>query len=59
MREKITIYFPGNGTAVVRRPKDTIPDTDTVNRVAQILNEYKRLGHEKYFEGRLEENSET
>ena len=59
MREKITIYFPGNGTAVIRYRKGIIPDSETVNRVAHILNEYKRLGHEKYFEGRLEEDSET
>ncbi len=37
--KKVVIYFPGNGTAVIRWPKDCIPDSDTVRRIAQILNE--------------------
>lgn len=37
---KITIYFTDDRKAVIRWPKDCIPDTETVERVSKILNEY-------------------
>ena len=40
--KKVTIYFPGDGTAVVRWPLGVIPDADTVERIRQILNEHSR-----------------
>ena len=35
----ITIYLPGDGTAVIRWPAGLIPDSETVKRVAEILND--------------------
>lgn len=36
---KITIYISPEGQATVRWPAGLIPDSETVRRVAQILNE--------------------
>ena len=36
---KITIYLNSDGKAVIRWPAGIIPDTETVHRVVEILNE--------------------
>lgn len=38
----ITIYLPGDGTAVIRWPAGLMPDSETVKRVAEILNNAAR-----------------
>lgn len=38
--KKVIIYFPGNGTAVIRWPVGIIPDADTVEQIKKILNEH-------------------
>lgn len=43
--KKVMIYFPGDGTAVIRWPLGVIPDTETVGRIKKILNEHGREGH--------------
>lgn len=37
---KITIYFTDDRKALIRWAKGYIPDTETVERVKSILNEY-------------------
>jgi len=43
--KKVMIYFPGDGTAVVRWPLGVIPDTETVERIKKILNEHGKAVH--------------
>lgn len=37
-----TIFIPGDGTVTVRFPKGLIPDTETTQRIADILRTAQR-----------------
>lgn len=43
---QMKIYFPGDGTAVIRWPEGFIPDMATVERASKLLNEY--AAHQKH-----------
>ena len=40
--EKITVYFPPDGTVVIRWPQGFTPDRDSLERVAQAIAEHKK-----------------